>query len=158
VTRSDRQPVQTEVSAGGVTYRLVAGGGVEIALISVASPPRWQLPKGHVDPGESPEQAAMREVREETGIETTLVAPLEVIDYWYHGLARGRRVRVHKYVHFYLLAHRAGDVRDHDHEVHEARWMPLDEALRALAFDAERSVLERARGLIESGEDAHDAT
>lgn len=157
MSHTERHPVQTEVSAGGVAFRRDASGAMLVALISVAAPPRWQLPKGHVDPGETPEQAAVREVREETGLTTRLLAPLDVIDYWYHGLARGRRVRVHKFVHFFLLAHVSGDVRDHDHEVHEARWMPISDALHALAFDAERAVLERARDLApaqESGDEA----
>ena len=78
-----RAPIitQTQVSAGGVTYRPVAGRGAEVALISVGEPPRWQLPKGLVDAGETPETAAAREVREEAGIEATIVDKLKIVEY-----------------------------------------------------------------------------
>src|SRR5512142_2355397 len=102
---------QTQVSAGGVAYRKVRNQ-VKVALISVGEQNRWQLPKGQVDKGESPEQTAVREVREEAGVETELVQPLDKIEYWYYSTARGKRIRFRKFVHFYLLRYRSGDVRN----------------------------------------------
>lgn len=138
-----KPPVLDQVSAGGVAYRRAADT-VEVALISVGPQARWQLPKGLVGPGESPEVTALREVREEAGIETELVAPLDPIEYWYVGWRGKQRVRFHKRVHFFLLAYQRGDVRDHDHEVNEARWVPLAEAQTMLAFKGERDVLAQA--------------
>lgn len=148
-TASDRtgMPTHDQVSAGGVAFRL-EGGGYEVAIVSVGAQRRWQLPKGLVDPGETPAQTAVREVREEAGVETDLVAPLETIEYWYVGHQRGERVRFHKFVHFFLLAYRSGDVRDHDREVHEARWVPIEEAAALLAFKNERQVVIRARTML----------
>ena len=143
-------PTVEQTSAGGVAYR-VNGQAQEVALISVRPSGRWQLPKGLVDAGETPEQAAVREVREEAGVETDLVAPIEVVQYWYYGDRRGERVRFRKQVHFYLLAYRAGDVRDHDHEVAEARWVGFAEAAAMLAFKSEREVLLKARAMLEAG-------
>jgi 8-oxo-dGTP pyrophosphatase MutT (NUDIX family) len=142
--RGERTPVVMQVSAGGVAFRR-DDGRVEVALISVGTRRRWQLPKGHVDEGENPEQAAVREVREEAGVDTEVMEPLGKVEYWFVATDNARRVRFHKFVHFFLLAYRAGDVADHDHEVHEARWVPIDEALHRLAFDNEREVMARAR-------------
>ena len=111
------------------------------------------MPKGLVGRGESPESAALREVREEAGVETDLLALIQTIQYWYYGERRGERVRYRKQVHFYLLAYRGGDTRDHDHEVAEARWVGFEEAARLLAFKNERGVLEKARALIQSADD-----
>ena len=97
-----------------------------------------------VEPGEAPEVAATREVREEAGVEADLVAPVETIEYWYVGTRGGERVRFHKQVYFFLFRYRAGDVANHDHEVDEARWVPADEAIGMLAFANERRVLEKA--------------
>ena len=141
-------PTREQVSAGGVACRR-GGTGIEVALISVGPKGRWQLPKGLIDPGETPEEAAVREVREEAGIETELVTPIDTIEYWYVGRRGTQRVRFHKQVHFFLLAYRAGRVSEHDREVNEARWMGLEEALTLLAFNNERRVVERARALIE---------
>ena len=142
-----------QVSAGGVAYR--RDGQPQVVIISVASreESRWQLPKGLVDPGETPEAAAIREVREEAGITTELVAPIETIEYWYVGQEAGQRIRFHKFVHFFLLAYRSGDVADHDHEVAEARWVDIEEALERLAFDNERRIVLRARSMIAGQED-----
>ena len=143
-------PTRDQVSAGGVAYRERAGL-TEVAIVSVGERRRWQLPKGLVGAGEPPEVAAMREVREEAGVETELVGPIETIEYWYQARERGAPVRFHKLVHFYLLRYVAGDVADHDHEVHEARWAEIGEAHDALAFPNERRVVARAREMIANG-------
>jgi 8-oxo-dGTP diphosphatase len=144
-------PTKTQVSAGGVVYRR-RGARIEVALISVGEANRWQLPKGLVDAGETPEAAASREAREETGLENALVAPVDKIEYWYYAAARGRRVRFHKFVYFFLLRYVSGDVRDHDREVNEARWVGIDEAGAMLAFAGERKVLARAREMLTAPE------
>jgi 8-oxo-dGTP pyrophosphatase MutT (NUDIX family) len=147
-------PTESQSSAGGVAYRATAQGAAEVALIAVGDKHRWQLPKGTIESGESPENTALREVREEAGVEAELLELLDVIEYWYVGDSHGRRVRFHKTVHFYLMRYLAGDVADHDHEVREARWVPIDEALDQLAFKNERNVVERAKARIAALESA----
>ena len=141
---------ETQVSSGGVCVR-TGERGAEVALVCVGAKRRWQLPKGIVEAGESPEVAALREVREEAGVEATLVEPLETIEYWYQVMRGGTRVRYHKYVHFFLLTYERGDVADHDHEVQEARWVPIDEAANMLAFANERRVVARAAAIVADG-------
>jgi 8-oxo-dGTP diphosphatase len=149
---ANRPPIRTQVSAGGVAFRATEDGWeVALVLVGPEAEPRWQLPKGLVEPGETPESAAIREVREEAGVETELVASLERVEYWYVGTEPGGgRVRYHKFVHFFLLRYLAGDVEDHDREVREARWAPLAEAPGMLAFASERRVMERAAKLLEA--------
>lgn len=146
--RVRRPPVRTETSAGGVAFRR-RGPGVEIALVSVGTPPRWQLPKGLIDSGETPEAAAIREVREEAGIETKVVALLDCIEYWYQRSDGVAKARVHKFVHFFLLEYVSGDVAEHDHEVHDARWVDIGEADHLLAFPTERKVVATAAARLE---------
>jgi 8-oxo-dGTP pyrophosphatase MutT (NUDIX family) len=136
-----------QVSAGGVVFRRVEDR-VEVALVSVGSQERWQLPKGIVDPGETPEVTALREVREEAGIEATLIAPLEPVEYWYVGHRGKQRVRFHKFVHFYLMEYRRGQLSDHDREVNEARWVGLEQAQTLLAFKGERQAVAQAAALL----------
>jgi 8-oxo-dGTP pyrophosphatase MutT (NUDIX family) len=102
------------------------------------------LPKGLVEADETPEAAALREVKEEAGLDTVVEAPLDVIEYWYVATERGERVRFHKFVHLFLLRATGGDVRRHDREVLEARWVPLAEAGPMLAFESERRAMEEA--------------
>lgn len=141
-------PIVPQFSAGGVAFRATQDGGVEVALIAVGESRRWQLPKGTIEREERPEAAALREVREEAGIETELVEPIDEIEYWYVGDSRGRRVRFHKKVYFYLMRYVAGDVADHDDEVREARWFAIDDAIERLAFKNEQSVVVAAKARI----------
>jgi 8-oxo-dGTP pyrophosphatase MutT (NUDIX family) len=140
-------PVKEQVSAGGVVFR-GEKGSVEVVIVAVGGQNRWQLPKGLVDAGENPEIAAVREAREEGGVSSEVVQLIETIEYWYAGLDNGIRVRFHKRVHFYLLRYISGDTKEHDWEVNEARWVPIDDATSQLAFDNERRVMQQARDLI----------
>jgi protein-L-isoaspartate(D-aspartate) O-methyltransferase len=105
------------------------------------------LPKGHPDAGESAADAAWREVREETGLEAELVEKLDDIRYWY---VRGGE-RVMKIVSFFLFRYRRGRVADHDHEVQEALWIPLDEAPDRLAYKGEREMATIALSRVTPG-------
>ena len=129
-----------EVSFGGVVVR-----GDEVVVIVPRGRRRvLGLPKGGPSPGESPEQTAAREVREETGITATVRDRLGQVDYTYR--RRGRPIQ--KTVHFYLCHFEAGDTGDHDHEVQDARWMPLHEARRRLSYPGERAMIERALSIL----------
>lgn len=143
----NKVPTKLQFSAGGVAFRR-EGDRIEVALISVGDVARWQLPKGLVDKGESTEDAAVREVREEAGVDTEVVERIDKVEYWYLGNEEGLRVRYHKFVYFYLLRYKSGDIRDHDIEVNEARWFEINEAVRLMAFDSERKVVEKAKALI----------
>jgi len=123
-------------------------GKIQFALISVAPEMRWQLPKGIVDKGETPEIAATREVLEETGLTAEILEPIETIEYWYVSGKGDSRVRFHKFVHFFLMKSISGSVDDHDHEVEEAKWIAADKALSVLAFKSEREVVEKALKLL----------
>jgi len=132
-----------EISAGGVMFRRQRDE-IEICLILTQNRTTWQLPKGIIEEGEAPEDAAAREVAEETGLRGELVAPLERIEYWYVWTHGGDRDRIHKLVSFFLFRYTSGSTEDHDHEVDEARWVTLDDARKLLSFENERRVLEQA--------------
>jgi 8-oxo-dGTP pyrophosphatase MutT (NUDIX family) len=131
-----------------VTFRQ-QDGRTQIVIISVGEDNRWQLPKGLVGRGESPEAAALRELREEAGVETELLAPIDRIEYWYASKTGDEPVRYHKFVHFYLLRYLSGDPADHDQEVNEARWVDIDQALELLAFESEKKIVARAKDMIQ---------
>jgi 8-oxo-dGTP pyrophosphatase MutT (NUDIX family) len=143
-----KAPVLTQISAGGVAFRKQKDQ-IEVALISVGSDERWQLPKGLIDSGEATEAAALREVREEAGVETELIQLIDKVEYWYYSTQRGQRVRFHKFVYFFLLRYLSGDVHDHDKEVNEARWVEIDQAHDMLAFKSEKQIVQQAKALIE---------
>jgi len=112
-----------------VPTRLAANGAKVLAL-----------PKGHPEDGESPGEAALREVREEAGVVARLVEPLGDVRYWY--TREGRRIA--KVVSFFLLDYVSGEVDDHDLEVEHARWMPLEQAASELTYAGERDMAARA--------------
>jgi 8-oxo-dGTP pyrophosphatase MutT (NUDIX family) len=135
-------PWRREVSAGGVVYRR-GDDGVEIALASRRTRRgqlAWGLPKGGIEENEDNRQAAVREVREETGLEAEIEDDLGEIRYFY--VWEG--VRVRKAVHFFLMRATGGDVSLHDQEMEEVRWFPLVAALKKAAYKGEREILERA--------------
>jgi len=133
---------RSEVSAGGVVYRR-SDEGVEVVLAARRTRRgdlAWGLPKGLVEPDETPEQAAVREVREETGLDADVEVSLGEIRYFY--VWEGIRVR--KAVHFFLMRATGGDASQHDDEMEEVRWFPLSVALRRATYKGEREVLQRA--------------
>ena len=136
-----REQVEQLVSAGGVVYRRI-NDHLEVALCGRHSPPIWALPKGTPDAGESLDQTALREVREETGLEVVLQAPLGTIQYWF--MHRQNGVRYHKTVHYYLMVATGGDFSHHDPEFDEIRWYPEPEVLKAVTYKNEASVVEKA--------------
>jgi 8-oxo-dGTP pyrophosphatase MutT (NUDIX family) len=136
----DGRHSREELSAGGVVVR-----DDEVLVIvpkkRAADGRRvLGLPKGHLDPGETPEQAAAREVREEGGVDAELVERLGDVRYWYR---RGGRA-VPKRVAFFLFKYRGGDPADHDHEIEDARFIKLSEAREQLTYDGEREMVARA--------------
>jgi 8-oxo-dGTP diphosphatase len=143
----ERLITKNQISAGGIAYRQ-EDGKIEVALIAAGERRRWQLPKGLVNQGETPEQAAVREVREEAGIETELLSFLNKIEYWYFSNHGKERVRYHKFVHFYLLRYLTGDVNNHDFEVEEARWVDIDQAIEMLVFEDEKKLVRKARSQV----------
>ena len=148
-----KKPVRTEtqISAGGAVLRN-GTNGLEVALISTGNPPRWQLPKGLIEKEETPEVAAIREVREETGLDARIGSLIEKVEYWYQALNRGERVRYHKFVYFYLMWYVSGDVADHDFEVNQAKWIPVSDASTVLAFRSEQAIVEKAALATEDGD------
>lgn len=134
---------RNETSAGGVTVR-PEGDSFDVAIIKTHEG-RWQLPKGWIEDGESPEQAAVREACEEAGVVAEPIAPLDIIKYQFVSKYDTEPARVFKRVHFFLLRYISGSTDDHDDEVAEARWVSIDEAAHLLTFKDERRMIDLAR-------------
>ena len=144
---------RNEISAGGVIYR-PGDGGPDVCLIATQGGKAWQLPKGLIERGEQPEEAARRELAEETGLQGELLQRLDRIEYWYVWDEDGERVRIHKLVYFFLFQYASGSTEDHDDEVEDARWFPVAEAQKKLSFENEQRVLELAAQAISDRERA----
>jgi 8-oxo-dGTP pyrophosphatase MutT (NUDIX family) len=143
--------VETPVSAGGVVYQMNAGR-LETVLCGRSQPVRWSLAKGTPDPGETLEETALREVREETGLEVEIDGSLGSIDYWFAD--RDKEVRYHKTVHFYLMIPVGGATDQHDPEFDVVQWFDAKQAVKTLAHANEANVLQRALDLIAERDNA----
>lgn len=133
-----------ETSAGGLVVDIETGRAAVIGRLDRRGRMLWSLPKGHIEVGETAEQAAVREVAEETGITAAVVAVLGSIDYWF--VADNRRV--HKTVHHFLLRAQGGELSDADLEVTAVAWVPLPALQKQLAYADERRLVRRAAELL----------
>jgi len=139
-----RRKPRVERSAGGVVVRVIGG---ELHVLLIRDPYRnWGLPKGHLEPGEDNRGAAVREVREETGLEELLVGPeVTTIDWSFR--FRGRRI--HKFCAFFLMASGSGRARPERREgITDCRWVRLGDALDTISYDNARDVLVQARRIL----------
>ena len=137
---NEKPPLLREFSAGGLVVRQMRGRPY-IAAVRIKDGRLLALPKGHIEPGESGAETAIREVREETGVDGTLVEKLDDIRYWY----TRDGARVLKVVSFFLLRYRSGSVRDYQRaEVDGAEWVPLEEAPDLLAYSGEKEMARAA--------------
>jgi ADP-ribose pyrophosphatase YjhB (NUDIX family) len=138
-------PDQLErTSAGGVVVR--TDGGVEVCLIRPAGRSVWGLPKGGVEEGETLAETALREVAEETGLVGVVDQELGAIDYTFYSREQGGRI--HKTVHYFLVRATGGNTSQHDHEVSEAKFVRLRQALRLMNYPNEREMVRRAAELL----------
>ena len=146
--------MRREFSAGGVLVRRLNGRWMLAAIRPAGKKPgTWALPKGRIDEGERGEEAALREVAEETGAHGRSLGKLGDVRYWFNWEGE----RVFKVVSFFLVRYESGKLGDippaFRHEVEEVRWLPLDDAPRVLAYQGERKMAERARAVLSGEED-----
>jgi 8-oxo-dGTP pyrophosphatase MutT (NUDIX family) len=134
-----------ETSAGGLVVDHEHFTAALIGRLDRRGRLLWSLPKGHIEAGETPEMAAIREIQEETGILGEVLAPLGTIDFWF--VAEDRRV--HKTVHHFLLRAIGGELSDLDVEVTEVAWVPLDQLENKLAYADERRLIRLATTMLE---------
>ncbi|WP_167102074.1 NUDIX hydrolase [Amycolatopsis granulosa] len=145
--RSRRMTTSVETSAGGLVLDPARNNAVLIGRLDRHGKLLWSLPKGHIEQGETKEQTAVREVKEETGISAQVLRPLGTIDYWF---VADRR-RVHKTVHHFLLEATGGELSDEDSEVTEVAWVPIADLETRLAYTDERKLVRKARELFGDG-------
>jgi 8-oxo-dGTP pyrophosphatase MutT (NUDIX family) len=130
------------VSAGGVVLA-EPRPDAPVALVahrSARGTLHWTLPKGAQEPGETVSDTALREVREETGLDVELIGPLDTINYWF--VWAPEQTRYHKFVHYFLMRAVGGDFARHDSEMEAAEWVAPDEARQRMAFANERRLLD----------------
>jgi 8-oxo-dGTP pyrophosphatase MutT (NUDIX family) len=134
---ADSRRTRNEYSAGGLVLSL-RNGVPFVAMIATRGRTRWGLPKGAVSEGETPAEAALREVREETGLEAKIVKPLETIQYFF----RVGDTLIRKRVEFFLMQYVAGELTPQLSEVDDVEWVELGESLERSSFESERKLLE----------------
>lgn len=137
--------VKRPVSAGGIVVK-PSSGEWKVALIARKGKAVWCLPKGHLESKETLEEAALREVLEETGLTARILEKLGGVSYWFTD--RSVKGRLFKTVHFYLMQFVGGSMRDHDFEVDEVRWFSIPEALRRMTYPGERKLVKQAESIL----------
>lgn len=141
----EREDENILVSSGGVLYR-VESNAIEVCLIAKREMRVWALPRGRVEPGETPEQTAIREVREETGFTASVQEKVDEINFHFYSRSDDRLI--HRVVHFYLMPCVSGELGPLDKEVDTAQWYPIDQAVRTLKYENEKEILRKARRIL----------
>jgi len=156
----DTKKVKTErqISSGGVIFRrnpssippLKKGGegGIEVALIAVKDGAVWCLPKGLRENGETIARTAHREVKEETGLDGKIIKLIDHIQYFYAHKEAEETKRFFKIVYFFLMEYTQGDVKNHDSEVNDCQWFPIDDAIKTVEYKDEKEILKKAKKMI----------
>lgn len=133
--------MKIETSAGGVVHRKV-NGNIEFLIVQHSGHHRWVLPKGWIDPGETKEQTAVREVKEEAGVTAEIGEYLGEFTVFY---TNPDKEKVRKTSHFFLMQYEAGDpAKDHDWEIEDTVWLKADEAIEKLDYPGEKKMVEKA--------------
>ena len=160
-------------SSGGIIFRVsrriesTIGSVAEVALVAVNSQRKgfskrtnkkiiWCLPKGIIDKNEDSRATAIREVKEETGLLGDIIDEIGKISYWY--FVKSENTQLHKTVHFYLMKYCEGSTDNHDNEVDDAQWFPINEAIEKLTHKGEREILQKAEKMIKQILDANGAS
>lgn len=142
-----------EFSAGGIVVRKDSGqsqNDIAILVSQHSGHHGWVFPKGHVgdsNKNETPEEAALREVQEETGIIGKILKSLTPIEYWYQFQGEKK----HKKVQYFLMSYVSGDIENHDFEMENVEWLPMEEVEKRLTYDGDKKVWEEAHQLIANG-------
>ena len=154
----DSMKTERQISSGGVIFRrnplsippLEKGGqgGIEIALIAVKGGSVWTLPKGQVEKGENIARTAHREVKEETGLDGKIIKLIDHIQYFYAHKEKEETRRFFKVVYFFLMEYSEGDVQNHDFEVDDCQWFPIDDAIKTVEYKDEKEILKKAKKMI----------
>lgn len=156
IKKHKAKPVKMKFSAGGLIYRK-KDGIYEVALImhkNLKGEEVWSIPKGLIEKGEKVERTAFREVKEETGLIGEIKQKLGEIEYWYY--SKDENVRIHKKVYLFLLAYLEGSTEDHDAEVEDVKWFPLEEAEKKLTFESERKILKTAKKFLKKADELNN--
>ena len=127
-----------EFSAGGVVYKKNEKEDLEILLIRVKN--RWSFPKGNIERGEPKDEAALREVKEETGVDAEIIEYLGEVDYWYSM----DLYRIHKFVYYYLMRYKGGKITPQKEEIDEAKFFSINEVENILTYPTDKKIFERA--------------
>lgn len=137
-----------EFSAGGAVYKK-EGGQVLWLVCRHSGYHKWVLPKGLIDPGESAEETAVREVEEECGVKTKIIAKIPEPEKYVYTM---NGVKIFKLVQYFLMEYVSGDIADHDWEMEAVEWLTYDEAYSRLNFHGAKTVLEKAKNLLKEKE------
>lgn len=136
-----------EISAGGVVFKKEKDR-IFVVLIAVKDGKIWTLPKGLVEKGEKLEDAALREVKEETGLTGQVLGRIDKIELWFFQTEDGEKVRHHKIVYYFLIKYEGGDINEHDWEVDDVRWFEIEEAIEKVSYKKDKAILKKAYEMI----------